>query len=211
MNIEVKSAVYTQVKDGKESQFEFNFFTDLTAKNKILFVNTVVDTIVDVTNKRYNSIVKDLIFDFTIVDRFTDIDVTEIHDSADTITAIENFLAETNIVDIITSNVSTQLIESLRIAVDENIQYKTGINPNSVSTAVFGLLSKFEKMIEGVDVTELVDFAQKINGISDKVTVDKIVDAYSHSEAFRKVADGMAERDKHIAEVVTIANEAIQE
>lgn len=207
MNIEVKSATYTQVKDGQESQIEFNFATDLTARNKVVFVNSVVDTIVDDTNKRYNGIIKDLIFDFTIVDRFTDIDVTEIRDSADTITAIENFLAETNIVDIVTANVSTQLMESLRIAVDENIQYKTGVNPNNISTAVSNLLGKFEKMIEGVDVTELVDFADKVGGISDNVTVDKIVDAYSRSEAFKKVADGMAKRDERIAEIVAMANE----
>lgn len=207
MNIERKIATYTQVKDGQESQIEFNFATDLTARNKVVFVNSVVDTIVDDTNKRYNGIIKDLIFDFTIVDRFTDIDVTEIRDSADTITAIENFLAETNIVDIVTANVSTQLMESLRIAVDENIQYKTGVNPNNISTAVSNLLGKFEKMIEGVDVTELVDFADKVGGISDNVTVDKIVDAYSRSEAFKKVADGMAKRDERIAEIVAMANE----
>lgn len=210
MNIERKIATYTQVKDGQESQIEFNFVTDLTARNKLMFVNSVVDTIIDDTNKRYNGIIKDLIFNFTIIDMFTNIDVMEIRDSADTITAIEEFLAETNIVDIVTANVSTQLIESLRIAVDENIQYKTGINPNNVSAVVSVLLGKFEKMIEGVDVTELVDFASKVGGISDNITVDKIVDAYSHSEAFKKVTDRMAKRDEHIAELVAVANENLE-
>lgn len=207
MDIGVKSATYTQIKDGKENQFEFDFATNLKATSKMMFVNSVVDTIVDETNKRYNGIIKDLIFDFTIIDMFTNIDVSDIRDSADSVSAIENFLAETNIVEIVTANVSTQLMESLRIAVDENIQYKTGVNPNNVSSAISNLLEKFEKTIEGVDVSELVDFANKVGGISDNVTVDKIVDAYSRSEAFKKVADGMAERDEHIAEIVATAKE----
>lgn len=205
MNIEVKSATYTQIKDGNETQVAFGFFLDLRAKDKMRFVNTVVDTIVDTDKKRYNGIIKDLIFDFAIIETFTDVDTTEIRESADVVSAIEDFIAETNIVDIVTANISTELMESLRIAVDENIQYKTGVNPNNISSAVSGLLGRFEKMLSGVDVNELVDFASKVSGISDDLSADKIVDAYSHSAAFQKVADGMAKRDEHIAKVVSIA------
>ena len=211
MNIKVKSATYTQVKDGNETQVAFNFFLDLTAKNKMRFVNTVIDTIIDADKKRYNGIIKDLIFDFTIIEVFTDVDTTDIHESTDVISTIEDFIAETNIVDIVTTNISTELMESLRIAIDENIQYKTGVNPNNTSSAVSNLFGRFEKMLDNVDVNELVDFANKVGGISDNLSVDKIIDAYSHSAAFQKIADGIAKRDEHIAKVVSIAKNKSQE
>lgn len=197
MNIEVKSAVYNRVNDGNEIQIPFNYFTNLSAKNKIKFVNTVVDTLVDSDTLRYNGIVKDLIFEFTIIDVFTDVDVDEIRESVDVITAIEDFLYETNIIDIVVANVDTQLMESLRIAVDENIQYRTGVNPNSISSVISGMLGKFEKMLKDVNVNELVDFAKKINGISDDINMDKIIKTYGDSNSFQRIVDAVS--DKNIA------------
>lgn len=197
MNCEVKSAVYVNTKNGSET--EFNFFVNLSARNKIRFVNTVVDTLVDTTNKIYNGIIRDIIFNFGIIEIFTDIDVSDILESADTITAIEDFLSETNVIDIVTANVEAGLIESLRIAVDENIQYKTGVNPNSVSSTITALLNKFGRMLDGVNVNDLVDFAQKINDISGTLTADSIVEAYSHSSAFeRAIADNTENNNKVI-------------
>lgn len=205
MDIMVKTGTYTQVQNGEERQITFNYFTDLTARKKMNFVNTVVDTIV--TDNRYNGIVKDLVFDFVIIDVFTDVDVSEIRDSADTISAMEDFIASTNIVDIVTANVKSGVIDSLRIAVDENVQYKTGVNPNSITTALSRLLNKFEEKVEGIDMESMMNFAQVVGGVSGELTPNKILEAYANTDMFKKnQTDRAAARSEHIAKLTEIAD-----
>lgn len=203
MEIMVKTGTYTQVQNGEEIQVAFNYFTDLTAIKKIHFVNTVVDTIV--ADNRYNGIIKDLIFDFVVIDVFTDVDVSEIRDSADTISAMEDFVMSTNIIEIVTANVKSGLIDSLRIAVDENIQYKTGVNPNSITTALSRILNKFEEKIEGIDMESMMNFAQIVGGVSGELTPNKILEAYANTDMFKKnQADRAAARNEHIAKITEI-------
>lgn len=205
MEIMVKTGTYTQVQNGEEKQITFNYFTDLTARKKMNFVNTVVDTIV--TDNRYNGIIKDLVFDFVIIDVFTDVDVSEIRDSADTISAMEDFIASTNIVDIVIANVKSGVIDSLRIAVDENVQYKTGVNSNSITTALSRLLNKFEEKVEGIDMESMMNFAQVVGGVSGELTPNKILEAYVNTDMFKKnQADKAAARSEHIAKLTEIAD-----
>ena len=66
----IMMGVYTH----NDVDYNFNFATDISAYNKLVFVNSVVETIVSDDN--YNSIVRDLIFDFNIVKVFTDVDTS---------------------------------------------------------------------------------------------------------------------------------------
>ena len=203
MNIEVKTGVYTQIKDGVENNIEFHFTLNLSAKNKMKFVNSVTDLLV--TNN-YNGIIKDMIFDYEIIDIFTDVDITEIREAADAITAIENLLDTTNIVDIVVANVDTKLIDSLRQAVDENIEYKTGIKQNTLNTSLFHLINTIEKKIEGIDIDGMMNFASAISGISGELTPEKILEAYSNTDMFK---NNRSEREKirkeHIEKITQIA------
>lgn len=203
MNIEVKTGVYTQIKDGVENNIEFHFTLNLSAKNKMKFVNSVTDLLV--TNN-YNGIIKDMIFDYEIIDIFTDVDITEIREAADAITAIEDLLDTTNIVDIVVANVDTKLIDSLRQAVDENIEYKTGIKQNTLNTSLSHLINAIEKKIEGIDIDGMMNFASAISGISGELTPEKILEVYSNTDMFK---NNRAEREKirkeHIEKITQIA------
>lgn len=179
--IDTKTATYTTITDdGVEMQISFDFRNDLTASEKVSFVNFVVGILVDETNKTYNGIIKDLIFDFAIIGHFTNVNMSdvyaEIQESKDNVSVIEKYIESNDIVRIVTANIPVELLESLRIAIDENIQYKTGVNPNNVFSSISNLLNKFSKKIDGIDVNELVEFAKGINGLGDALNVESLTE-----------------------------------
>ena len=164
----------------------FNFYTEMSAYDKLIFVNSVVDTLVDDDN--YNSIVRDLIFDFTIVRMFTDIDTSFVNQKDDDendinpIIPIEDFLLETNVVEIVKANVPSYIFDELNNAINLNIQYRTGIHYNPVSEAIANLISALEKKMAQVDLDSIMDVAQKFAGMTDDFTLDNLVNTYMNSD-----------------------------
>lgn len=164
----------------------FNFYTEMSAYDKLIFVNSVVDTLVDDDN--YNSIVRDLIFDFTIVRMFTDIDTSFVNQKDDDendinpIIPIEDFLLETNVVEIVKANVPSYIFDELNNAINLNIQYRTGIHYNPVSEAIANLISTLEKKMAQVDLDSIMDVVQKFAGMTDDFTLDNLVNTYMNSD-----------------------------
>lgn len=179
---EMKTGVFTY----NNEDYNFNFDTSLSAYEKQMFVKTVVNNIID--DDIYDIIIKDLIFDFTIIEMFTNIDTSFINMKDDNdndiapIIIIEHFLEETNVVDIVKENMDIGLLDELYNAVGLNIQYLTGINPNPLNEAIVKLLSTLEKKIDGVDLDSLMGMAQKFAGMTEDFTVDNIVNAYMNSD-----------------------------
>lgn len=179
MNIEVKNGVYTH--NGED--ISFNFYTSLSAYDKLLFVNSVTDTLV---GENYNYAIKDLVFDFYIVSIFTDVDVSYVNSSENTVNAMEDFINETNIVDIVKMNADYGVIDELKAAVEFNIEYKTGIHINPISSSLSSLLNTIEKKVEDIDLDSMVELAQSISGISGELTPEKMLDAYAKTDIFKK-------------------------
>lgn len=174
----VKTGAYTY----KNESIPFNFYTELRAVDKIKFINAVCDTLID-TN--YYSVIRDLVFDFQIVNVFTDVVVPELQDSPSPISIIEEFLDDTNIVEIVKANVDKKLIAELEKAVDENIEYRTGIHKNTLEDALTSLLHTVEQKINDVDTEGMMEMAMKLNSISDELTPERILQAYSETDMFK--------------------------
>ena len=119
-----------------------------------------------------------MMFDFEIVDIFTDVDLTEIRESVDSLSKIEEFLSETKVVDIVKANMVDGLLQSLNNAVDDNIAYRTGIQRNSLSDALSNLLVTFNKKINDIDTDSLMEVAQKLNNMTGDLSADSILEAY---------------------------------
>lgn len=168
----------------------FNFYTSISAYDKLVFVNSVVDTLID--DNRYDSVVRDLIFDFNIIRVFTDVDTSFVNMVDDDgkkinpIIPIEQFLEETNIVDIIKTNMEDGLLDELNKAVDKSIQFRTGIHPSPLSDALSSLLSTLEKKINEVDLSSMMDMAQKFAGMTGELTPESIINAYIGSDVHKK-------------------------
>ena len=197
MNRTVKMGVYA--KNGEENTF--NYYSTLRAYDKLKFVNFVTDTLVD---GNYNSVIRDMIFDISIVHIMTDVDVSNILESNDAINQIEDFLDETNIVDIVKANVP-ELIDELNEAVDLTIEYKTGIHKNPIGEALASLLNTIEKKVSGIDTKKMMEMAQVISGMSGEITPERMLEAYSKSDIFKqKYAQMIADKEQHNAKIDAI-------
>lgn len=174
----------TYIRNGKS--YDFSFKTVLSAYDKLTFVKTVVDTLIDESG--YDVIVKDLIFDFAIVKVFSDIDTSFINvrdddgNDINPIIPIEQFLEETDVVDIIKENIDVGLLGELNKAVDLNVQYLTGIHQNPLNEALASLLSTLEKKINEVDLNSMMGMAQKFAGMTGELTPESIINAYINSD-----------------------------
>ena len=200
MERNVKYGVYTY--NGAEERF--TFYTNLRAIDKLNFVNRVINVIV---GDNYYPSIRDMIFDFNIIDVMTDIDVSHIKNENDAISAIEDFLDETHIVEIVKLNVP-ELIEELNNAVDLAIEYRTGIHKDTIADSLGRLLNTIEKKVAGIDTESMMNMAQSLSDISGELTVDKFIKAYANSDLFKeKYAQMMVDREKHnekIDEVGTV-------
>ena len=171
--------------------YNFSFGTDLSVADKARFVNSVVKLVVD--GEHYNSVIKDLVFDFYIIKFFTDIDTTELQESLNFLDDVEQFLDETNIVEIVKVNASPLLFDELDKAVEQSIQYLTGIHSNPLNETLASLMSTLEKKINEVDLDSMMGMVQKLNGMGDDFTIENLVNAYMGSDVHKKNLEEIVE------------------
>lgn len=186
---EMMTSTYTY----NNAEFDFGYRTNLTASEKITFVNSVTNTLVD---DNYNSIIKDLIFDYMIVQLFTDVDTSDIYG----IDMIEEFLDETDIVEIVKKNVKSNLIEDLNKAVDLNIEYRLRTKTNPLNEALIKLIDTLEKKVNDIDLESMMEMANIFAGMTDELTPENIVKAYMDSDIHKKNLEEIEESKKRRAE-----------
>lgn len=190
---ENKNGIFTY----KDESYDFNFKTSLSAYDKLVFVKTVVNTIVN--DDSYDVVIKDLIFDFAIIDVFTNIDTSFINmkdedgEDISSIILIEHFLEESNVVDIVKANMKDGLFDELMEAVDLNIQYLTGIKQNSIDSAIANLLSTLEKRTNDVNLEDMMSIAHKFDNMTEDFTLENLVNAYMNSDIHKKNLEEIAE------------------
>lgn len=200
----IKTGVYTY----NEKTYNFNFGTDLSIAEKQKFVNSVVGLIVD--DGDYNFILKDLIFDFYVVEYFTDIDTTELRRSVSFVNDVEQFLEDTNIVEIVKANAFPTLFDELNNGVDKLIEYRTGIHPNPLNDALASLLSALEKKVKEIDLDNMMGMAQKFTEMTGDLNVDSIVKAYVDSDIHKKNLEEIIKSKKNEIKIDESLGEAIR-
>lgn len=180
MKNEVKTGVYTI--DGKDNPFAF--YTSLNAYRKSQFVVSVCNILV---GDNYNYVIRDLAFDFCIVAIFTDIDTTDVQDADDGITAMEEFVDKFKpVIDIVKSNAVDGVIDELCKAIDLNIEYRTGIHINPISSSLANLLETLNNKFSGFDLDKMMEIAEPMSKIVGELTPEKMLDAYAKTNIFKE-------------------------
>lgn len=197
MNAMVMNDVYT--RNGEE--IEFNYYTDLPMSKKVAFVNAVADTVVG--DNYYYPMLKDMIFDFHLVNFFSDIDMGIDYDDVDRLLdEVETFLSETNAADVIKVNINIDVLMELVDSVDKAIEYKTGIHPSPIADALASLLDTVEKKFSGIDVNSMTGMAKVFGKLQGDITPEKMLEAYAKSDIFKKQhEDVVAAQEKRDAEM----------
>lgn len=191
-----------------DESYNFGFYKDLSVANKLKFVDAVVSILVDDTH--YNSVIRNLVFDFYTIDIMTDVDVTELKESYAFLDDVEQFLDETNIVDIVRANASSTLFDELNKAVDDSIAYLTGIHPNPLNNALASLVNTLEKKINEVDLDSMMDMVQKFAGMTEDFTVENAINTYMESDYHKKNLAEIEEAKRSRAEFAKDMDKAIK-
>jgi hypothetical protein len=183
---EMKNGVFTY----NNEDYNFDFVTSLSAYEKQMFVKTVINNLID--EEGYDVVLRDLIFDFVIIEMFTNIDTSFINvkdedgNDISQIITIEHFLNESNVVDVVKANISDELLDELNHAIDLNVQYLTGIHTNPLGEAVANLVSTLEKKINEVDLEGMMGMAQKFAGMTEGFNLENLVNAYMNSDVHKE-------------------------
>lgn len=180
MKNEVKTGVYTI--DGKDNPFAF--YTSLNAYRKSQFVVSVCNTLV---GDNYNYVLDDLVFDYFIVAIFTDIDVSEVQKSDNGISAMEEFVEKFKpVIDTVKANAVDGVLDELRKAIDLNIEYRTGIHINPISSSLANLLDTLNNKFSVFDLDKMMEIAEPMSKIAGELTPEKMLDAYAKTNIFKE-------------------------
>ena len=199
---EVKMGVYTY----NEESYNFNFYTNLSSSEKLQFVKSVVNTLVD--DENYNSIIRELIFDYFTVKFFTEIDTSKLDESETFVDDTEEFLLSTNIIEIVKANASPALFDELNEAIDNSIAYLTGIHINPLNKALAHLVNTLERKINEVDLESMMNMAKAFSGMGEDFTLENAIN-YMTSDAYKNNATKTIDRDK-MAEFAEDMDKAIK-
>ncbi len=201
---EVRTGVYTR----NDETYNFNFYTDLSVARKLEFVDSVVNLLVN--DSHYNSVIRNLVFDFYIIDIMTDIDTIEFKSSPNFLNDVESLLDETNIVEIVKANANSYLLDELNSAVDKSVQYLTGIHHNPINDAVASLLNTIEKKVNEIDLGGMMDMVKKFSNMTEDFTLENAVNAYMNSDIHKKNMADIEEVKKNRAEFANDLDKAIK-
>lgn len=201
---DVMTGVY--VKDNEN--IEFNFKTELTALEKAEFVAGVSNALV---GNNYLSVLRDMFFDYYIVNIFTDVKINtnQADETAGLIDEIESFLDETNVVDIVKANIDVELINELDKAVNENIEYRTGIHKSELNNALTSLINMVEDKLKDVDLGSMVEIIESFGGITGEFTPENIVNAYMKTDVAKQNIEELNESKVKRAEFAEEVSEII--
>lgn len=208
-NINSKMGTYIRSTINGDETFNFKFYINLSSADKLKFVNSVVDLLVD--EEHYNSVIRDIIFNFYVIDIMTDIDTSDFKKSSNFIDDVEEFLISTNIVEIVEANAFPTLFDNLNKAVDKSIEYRTGIHPNPLNEAIASLLSTLEKKINEVDLNSMMGMASKLAGMTDEFTLDNLVNAYMNSDTHKNNLVEIEEFKNKKTEIANKLDKAIKD
>lgn len=191
----------TYISNGEE--IEFNYYASPSMSKKLSFVKSVVDTVCG--NDYYYPMIKDMTFDFCLIEFFSDIVVAD--NNEDTIDYVEEFLANNNAATVMKLGMDFDVVQELYDNVDKMIEYKTGIHPSPIADGISKILDTLEQKFAGIDVDAMTGMANVFGKLQGDITPEKMLEAYAKSDVFKKQAKEVVANQKKRDEVADKALE----
>lgn len=162
--------------------YKFNYLINLPISKKVEFVNFNKEIVIYKSN--YVSLLRDIIFNYSLIIYFTNIDKKIFEDKNGNIEldSIESFINNTKVIEILKSNINTKLLNELNNSVDNSIAYSTGIYKDNISLSIIELIKSIknyintiEKKFENIDLNSIENFSKLGKEIAD-LKSDKVLD-----------------------------------
>ena len=167
----------------KDEVTEINVVVEnISIKRKLSFINFVVDNVV--TENRYNLVLKNIIINIGLIKYFSDADIGDILSSEDFIDEFEEFEENTDLIAVLKTEINLTEFLDMLDCINKQIEYKTGIHENEITNAISSLLNKLEQKLDTIDLDNIVQIGNVLSSVSDELTMDKLVDAYSKTDNF---------------------------
>lgn len=181
----------TYISNGEE--IEFTYLANPSMSKKVAFVKSVVENVVN--DDCYYPMIKDMVFDFCLIEFFSDI-MSNAENEEDTIDYVEEFLANNNAATVMKLGMDFDVVQELRENVDKMIEYKTGIHPSPIADAISKILDTLEQKFAGIDVDAMSGMANVFGKLQGDITPEKMLEAYAKSDVFKKQAKEVVENQK---------------
>lgn len=167
----------------KDEVTEINVVVEnISIKRKLSFINFVVNNVV--TENQYNLVLKNIIINIGLIKYFSDADIGDILSSEDFIDEFEEFEENTDLIAVLKTEINLTEFLDMLDCINKQIEYKTGIHENEITNAISSLLNKLEQKLDTIDLDNIVQIGNVLSSVSDELTMDKLVDAYSKTDNF---------------------------
>lgn len=172
-----------------DEMYNYNYAKNIKPLQAISLIKNVTDVVIDMSDAFiYIATLKDIIFDYCLIDVFTDIDISFLEDDLD---KIYDFVINTDIAETIKSNAENSIIQNLEKDINQSIQLKTGIKVNSIEDTMVNVIKEMTDNINIADfntnkISDLINSVKAMNDNSELFTPDKIIEAFANTEKYRK-------------------------
>lgn len=181
----------TYISNGEE--IEFTYSANPSMSKKVAFVKSVAENVVN--DDCYYPMIKDMVFDFCLIEFFSDIR-SNAENEEDTIDYVEEFLENNNAATVMKLGMDFDVLQELYENVDKMIEYKTGIHPSPIADAISKVLDTLEQKFAGIDVDAMSGMANVFGKLQGDITPEKMLEAYAKSDVFKKQAKEVVENQK---------------
>lgn len=213
MTNNIFTATFVNPFTGKEQ--EYSYWTNISTTQKALFVQFVVGALV--TDDFYNGILKDMLIKRTVISLFTDVpmgnpedkDFTEDMVDISNIEKSEIFVEQSGVYETVMEHMEPGVMAPILKSIDENIEYKTGIQQHGLEKSVTELIEKLTEKVVAMDVDSLNTVLGKVASMQGDFTPENVLNAYMGTDMFKQ---NVAERENIIkdneAKILELVKEA---
>lgn len=129
---------------------------------------------------------------------------------ANTITGVSektmNEIAQNGIAETVMANMKPGVLSSIIKSIDENIEYKTGIQQHSFEKSLTELVESLTEKVNAMDISSLNDVLSKVASMQGNFTPENVLNAYMGTDMFKDNAEKRVEISKknaaHIIESI---------
>jgi len=181
MEKKMYTGTYTVVDGENEKEITFNYKKELSSIERISFVNSIAETVINGTD--YYPTLEGVMFGFELVRSFTDIDTSNIV----TIDEIDDFLeVNDNLIRTLFEVIDEKLIKGLMESTRKVIDHRLAIYESPLANSLDKLINTLETKLNEINVNDFMGFAKKLSDVPNELTAEKMLEAYANTDIFKK-------------------------